>query len=181
MDLGTADQLARHYLDGLLGRLAHVRATGETARNVAQRVCPDDELVLACAGLMHDIGYSPALSATGFHPLDGARWLRTLGEERLSCLVAHHSGARWEAGVRGLSSELDEFPLEDSIAADVLTFADLTTGPRGDQVDIDQRIADIRRRYPREHPVTVALARSEPHLREVVARVQGLLPAPLLN
>ncbi|KWW98982.1 hypothetical protein LI90_612 [Carbonactinospora thermoautotrophica] len=38
----------------------------------------------------NDIGYSPELVATGFHPLDGARYLRAahVDEHRL---VAHHS------------------------------------------------------------------------------------------
>jgi hypothetical protein len=181
MDLATAERLAGQYLGDQPKRLAHVRGASATAGTVGHYVCPKDEHILGCAGLLHDIGYSAELAATGFHPLDGARWLRGLGEERLARLVAHHTGSGWEAAVRGLSDELSEFPQETSIVADVLTFADLTTGPTGDHVGIDERIADIRRRYPRKHPVIVALGRAEPHLRGVVDRVQGLLPVAMLN
>jgi hypothetical protein len=37
------------------------------------------------------------LVATDFHPLYGAREVRRLGFERVARLVAHHSGARYEA------------------------------------------------------------------------------------
>jgi HD superfamily phosphodiesterase len=51
------------------------------------------------AAYLHDIGYVPTLARTRFHPLDGARHLRELGEERLVGLVAYHSGAEAETGV----------------------------------------------------------------------------------
>jgi hypothetical protein len=43
-----------------------------------------------------------------------ARFLRAQGQERLACLVAHHSGARLEAEERGLVEELAAFPVEDA-------------------------------------------------------------------
>jgi HD superfamily phosphodiesterase len=43
--------------------------------------------VLVAACYLHDIGYALALARGGFHPLDGARFLRALGRERLACLV----------------------------------------------------------------------------------------------
>lgn len=62
------------------------------------------------AAWLHDIGYTPELATTQFHPLDGARYLR---DDRVVNLVAHHSGARYEAAERGLEAELSAFPLED--------------------------------------------------------------------
>ncbi len=52
--------------------------------------------------------------ATGFHPLDGARYLRMKNvDERLVRLVAHHSCALCEARERGLETDLTtEFPME---------------------------------------------------------------------
>ena len=38
--------------------------------------------------------------------VDGAYYLRAHGQERLARLVAHHSGARFEAAERGLVGEL---------------------------------------------------------------------------
>ncbi|MFC5001765.1 HD domain-containing protein [Dactylosporangium cerinum] len=69
----------------------------------------DLDIVLAAAWL-HDIGYAADLHDTGFHPLDGARFLARAGwPARICALVAHHSGARYVASVRGLGRELGEF------------------------------------------------------------------------
>ncbi len=73
----------------------------------------DAELIEAAAWL-HDIGYSPELVETGFHPLDGARYLRDVhGADPVLCrLVANHSCAVIEAEERGLDRELsEEFPV----------------------------------------------------------------------
>ncbi|GHE88447.1 hypothetical protein GCM10018772_10160 [Streptomyces fumanus] len=49
--------------------------------------------LLVVAAPLHDVGYAPALAATGFHPLDGARFFRDErgADERLARLVANHS------------------------------------------------------------------------------------------
>src|SRR5215218_8547729 len=54
------------------------------------------------AALLHDVGCASSLNRLGFHPVDGTHFLRDNGQERLACLVAHHSGARFEAEERGL-------------------------------------------------------------------------------
>jgi hypothetical protein len=40
---------------------------------------------LRAAAMLHDIGYTPSLATTGFHPFDGARYLRDhiAADERL--------------------------------------------------------------------------------------------------
>ena len=49
------------------------------------------------------------LVSTGMHALDGARYLQARGWPlRLTALIAHHSGARFEAAERGLTGQLDE-------------------------------------------------------------------------
>ena len=59
------------------------------------------------AACWHDLGYAPELVVTGFHPLDGARFLAREGyPARLCALVAHHSAAMFEAEERGLADEL---------------------------------------------------------------------------
>jgi predicted hydrolase (HD superfamily) len=64
---------------------------------------------LTAAAYLHDIGYSPELVDTRFHPLDGARYLRDVAQadETLCRLVAHHSCAVNEATERGLFDELN--------------------------------------------------------------------------
>jgi hypothetical protein len=104
---------------------------------------------LIIAAWMHDIGYARPLVDTGFHPIDGARHLRRLGvDEAIVGLVAHHSCARIEAGLRGLDGVLrDEFPRDDRLPHDELCFCDMTTSPDGELVDVDERLAEIKERY----------------------------------
>lgn len=60
--------------------------------------------MLQTAAILHDIGYSPDIVRSGFHALDGAVFLRARGvDEEVVSLVAHHSCAHLEAGLRGLS------------------------------------------------------------------------------
>src|SRR5687767_3842557 len=63
---------------------------------------------LIASAWLHDIGYAPALLETGFHPIDGARHLRREGvDEAIVNLVAHHSCAHVEAGLRHLELETE--------------------------------------------------------------------------
>src|SRR3954468_23931874 len=132
MDLAAWSRVeAEARLSPLDRRWAHTLGVVDRARDLASTAPADDRPTLIAAAYVHDIGYAPELEETGFHPLDGARWLRSQGQERLACVVAHHSGARFEADARGLLDELDEFPEETSVVADLLTYCDLTTDQDG--------------------------------------------------
>jgi hypothetical protein len=87
-------------------RWAHVQAVARQARWVAEGLSAEDGDVLVAAAFLHDVGYAPSLNRLGFHPVDGAHFLRGHGQERLACLVAHHSGAQFEAEERGLVDKL---------------------------------------------------------------------------
>lgn len=89
-------------------RWKHSLGVAERARAIAPILGADAELMEATA-VLHDIGYSPDLAKTGFHPLDGARYLRDVAgaDERVIRLVAHHSCAWMEAEARGLRDELE--------------------------------------------------------------------------
>ena len=134
----------------------------------------DGELLVAAA-FLHDVGYAPSLNRLGFHSVDGARFLRAQGQERLASLVAHHSGARFEAEERGLVEELAAFPVEDGPVMDALTFADMTIGPAGQPMTLDERIEEIRRRYPPDDPVHRAIVRARPLLQAAIDRTQHRL------
>jgi hypothetical protein len=121
-------------------RWAHVQAVARQAGRVAVVLSAEDGDVLVAAAFLHDVGYAPSLNRLGFHPVDGAQFLRAPGQERLACLVAHHSGARFEAEERGLVDELAAFPVEEGPVMDALTFADMTTGPAGQPMNLDQRV-----------------------------------------
>lgn len=111
-------------------RWNHVQHVAARALTLADLLAADAELVVAAAWL-HDVGYAPDLAASGFHPLDGARYLRRQGaDDRLCGLVAYHSAALVEAGMRGLAEDLQgEFTDEASPLTDALWWADLTTAP----------------------------------------------------
>ena len=147
MDLTVwASAQAERLLSPLGNRWLHVREVGEQARRITDAVCPADHDLLIAAAYLHDIGYAPSLVKTGFHPLDGARWIRDQGMDgRLARLVARHSCAIYEARVRGLDGALiAEFEPEESATYDALVFCDMTTGPTGRAVGFEDRISEIR-------------------------------------
>ncbi len=150
---------AERFLVPLGDRWSHVQQVAKQARWVAEVVPEEDRDVLVAAAYLHDVGYAPDLAVTGFHPLDGARWIRSQGPyERLARLVAHHSCAIYEAQVRGLADSLiAEFELEESATYDALVFCDMTTGPTGATVSFDERLAEIYERYGPDHQVSLAL------------------------
>ena len=169
--------LARRYLAGLARRWRHVQGVGRLAEHVADVLGLDDGALVAAAWL-HDIGYSPALAETGFHPLDGARFLRRIGAgDRLARLVAHHSCAVYEARVRGLEQELlAEFEPEQSVTYDALVFCDMVTGPDGEAIAFEDRVREVYERYG-QGDVSRALLMAEPHLKAAVDRVDHAMNA----
>lgn len=100
--------MARSVLaEALPRRWEHVQGVAGKAERVSAEIALDGE-VLVSAAWLHDIGYAPAVLGTGFHPLDGARYLAGLGApERVVNLVARHSNAILEAELRGLGDLLD--------------------------------------------------------------------------
>jgi len=176
--VADAAALARRHLDvpDLADRWRHVQAVARRAAQLAPAVPAADHGLIVAAAWLHDIGYAPDLVAVGMHAIDGARYLLRCGyPPRLAALVAHHSGARFEATERDLVHELDEFPLETSPVADALAAADLTTGPQGQPMTFPARLEEILRRYPADSPVHVAMRRARPTLAEQVQRTTDRL------
>lgn len=135
-------------------RHTHSRAVGRRAAAIGPAVVGDQAPTLVLAALLHDIGYAPELAATGFHPLDGARFVRDEGRPDVASLIAHHTGARNEARLRGVAELDDEFPFEDSLIQRALTFCDLTTTPDGRPTNVSDRVVEIVRRYGDDHVVS---------------------------
>lgn len=158
-------------------RWKHVRSVARRARWVAEVLSLPDDLVVAA--WLHDIGYAPDLVDTGFHPLDGARYLRRSGiREAVVGLVAYHSCAPIEAKVRGLDAELaSEFAPGEPALTDALLYCDMTTGPDGDYVRPADRLVEIRGRYGPDHEVTRFVELAAPEILTTAARVEELLAA----
>lgn len=181
MTLATwARDLSRRLLEEPLPRRwAHSQGVAARASSLAPILGPDADLIVAAAWL-HDIGYAPDLVDTGFHPLDGARYLRDVehADPRLCRLVAHHTYARIEAGQRGLGEELNaEFSLEHARLVDALTYCDATTSPDGEPLPVARRIAEIRARYGPSHVVTTFITTAAPRITASVQNVQSALAA----
>ncbi|MEU8436070.1 HD domain-containing protein [Streptomyces sp. NPDC029216] len=171
-----AARLAESLLSPLGNRWLHTQAVAERARELAPTVPPAERELLVAAAWLHDIGYAPALRDTGFHPLDGARYLVTLGAPaQLVNLVAHHSGAVYEAEQRGLTAELAVYDRGDALLLDALTCADMTTGPAGQRLAFTDRIDEILMRYAPGSEVHAAISAATPTLAAAVARAHARL------
>jgi hypothetical protein len=133
---------------------------------------------LVQAAVLHDVGYAPDVAVTGFHPLDGARYLESVGvDDEVVSLVAHHSCARIEAEERGLGTNLSEFPPGPAELTDFLIFCDMTTSPDGTPVTVQARLSEIMIRYGPDSVVGRSITRAEPELRAATLRVAGRLRA----
>ena len=173
-----AAELARKLLEvPLPRRWAHVQGVAAQARSLAP-ILGDDADLLEAAAWLHDIGYSPELADTGFHPLDGARYLRDVehADSSVCRLVANHSCAILEAEDRGLADVLSsEFPSPDPKLNDALAYCDMTTTPTGGVVSVQARISEIVERYGPHNVVTQFIRRAEPELVSSVVRTNQRL------
>ncbi len=171
-----ASELARKHLETPLPRRwAHTQGVARQARTLAP-ILGDNADLLEAAAWLHDIGYAPDLVNTGFHPLDGARYLRNThrADEHLCRLVAHHSCALIEARERGLAHALRrEFPQAEHKLARSLTYCDMTTTPEGASVTVDTRLDEICVRYGPAHLVTRSITHARPYLVQSVREVQA--------
>ena len=175
---GRAHELARSLLaEPLPRRWSHTQGVAATARRLEPILGQDVELVEAAAWV-HDIGYSPILVDTRMHALDGARYLRDVerAEPLLCGLVAHHTGAIYEASERGLDAVLtSEFDFPPDNLAKALTYCDITTGPDGESIDVCERIDDILARYEEDHPVNRTIRKARAYLLASVKDIDALL------
>ncbi|GIH14378.1 metal-dependent phosphohydrolase, HD subdomain protein [Rugosimonospora africana] len=171
-----AQALAEELLGGCGDRWRHTIGVAHRAEELSATVEPGERDALVVAAWLHDIGYSPAALDTGFHPLDGARYLDRHGwPRRIVALVAHHSGAEPVAAVRGLGEQLNSYPDERSLVTDALAYADQTVGPQGQRLPIRQRLAEALARHGAGSPQARAHAVREPRLLAIAERVERRL------
>ncbi|AHH97022.1 HDIG domain-containing protein [Kutzneria viridogrisea] len=179
-----ARELAHRLLARMDSRWRHTAGVAGRAEELALTVPIAERAVLVAAAWLHDIGYAEPLVLTGFHPLDGARYLDRQGwPPRISALVAHHSGARLIARELGVSELLNAYPQESSAVADALTCADQTVGHQGERLAIRERLAEVLRRHGPDSPHARVHAVRGPYLLEIAERVERrlaevLVPAP---
>jgi len=174
-----AEQVARVVLAELPERWRHTQGVAGRAAELAAALGEDPE-VLVVAAWLHDIGYGEAARDTGFHPLDGARYLdRQRWPARISALVAHHSAACFVAEARGLADALSWYRREESPLADALTYADQTVGPAGRRTSVQQRMAEMLHRHGPQSPNAAAHRLRGPYLLSLADRVEQRLAQPV--
>ncbi|WP_344981040.1 HD domain-containing protein [Streptosporangium fragile] len=173
-----ARDLARQLLEEPLPRRwAHTQGVAARAESLAPILGAEADLLTASAWL-HDIGYAPQLVDTGFHPLDGTRYLRDVhrADDTLVRLVAHHSCAVYEVTERGLLDVLnEEFDQERPELVEALTYCDMTTSPDGLPLDVDVRLAEFHSRYGPDHLVSRSIRNATPCITSAVRAIQVAL------
>ena len=173
----AARPLARSLLSGVGTRFAHSQGVVRRAQRAGWLVDARWRSAITSAAWLHDIGYSEHVAVTGFHQLDGARWLRGHGRLLDWCrLVAWHTGSDVEGRLRGLHAELvAEFDPPPSLATAILTWADLITSPVGATWTAERRLTDILERHPADSIVHRAVVASWPSLLLAARTVESLL------
>ena len=101
---------------------------------------------LELAALLHDVGRALDSDDTEPHGFVGARFLDELGLDNVAPLVAHHSGAHFEAAARGMSDRDRWITTEPDLLA-ILTYLDRTTSETGEHVSLAERRHDIATRH----------------------------------
>lgn len=154
--------------------LPHSAVAALRARDYATRLDlpADDQDLCEVAALTHDIGKTPALNQLGFHPLDGAAYALARGEPRLAGLIAHHSGARYEAAILGLTIP---YPHETSVVQRIITVVDGTTTQQGIVVSICERQRDVIARHGATSVAAKAMDLFRSELEDAVRQLEPSL------
>lgn len=132
-------------MDITLDRLKHSLSVANKMRELAKdeaEVDSDDAFIL---GLLHDIGYQ-FTENTGEHAKVGGEVLRNQGYKYWKEVYYH-----------GIPQE--DF---DSTMLQLLNYADMTIGPTGNELTIEERILDISNRYGKgsiQEETAIALAK----------------------
>lgn len=110
--VNEARELTRSVLaEALPRRWKHVQGVASMAERVSASLALSGD-VLVSAAWLHDIGYAPDFVETGFHPLDGARYLAGLGCSR-SCRERWLPGIptrSWKPSFAGSATWWPSFP-----------------------------------------------------------------------
>ena len=170
VEVAEARALARRLLaDDMPQRWNHVQGVAKRAELFVDLVPNWD--ALAAAANLHDIGYASELVDTGFHQIDGARYLRREGwDESVVNLVAHHSDAQIRADLNVLGDiYAAEFPRNETLPHRQLHFCDMTVALDGTPTTVEERLADMRHRHRNNPPMLDYLDRREDALIALVA------------
>ena len=150
------------------------------AERVAVSLALSSEVLVAAAWL-HDIGYAPDIVATGFHPLDGARYLAGLGAP--TCRESGRPAFQRDLGSRASRDRRPDVSLPGRGRGTprclvVLRFDDFPGWLSGQPAD---RIAEIKERYGAGHIVSRFITDGAPELLAAVERTEYCLAGVLTD
>ena len=115
-----AERVSRQLLERLGARWRHTQGVVGRAREICRAMDPGEADLLIAAACLHDIGYAPELRESGFHPLDGARFVRAAlaNKARTIRIPVHVVDKLNKIGraERKLVTELGREPTADEIA-----------------------------------------------------------------
>ena len=140
-------------------RWQHILGVARRAQALAEKLRPNDDLFVQAMfllGMLHDFGYEFA-EDPGKHPQIGGEILKRQGY-RYWREVENHGNA----DITEVSDELF-----------ILCFADLTTGPNGENFTVRERIDNIAQRYGKESRtykkavVAVERLQADPRYRKI--------------
>jgi len=183
LKIGTGDEVeagsrvSQYLAENFPRRWAHSQAVAARAVELAEltALTGSEKTTLVVAAWYHDIGYA-VQDGHGWHPLDGASLAENLGvKETVVNLVAWHTTAQEEAELLGLTDALKQYPKPDGIISDLLTYADMTTGPDGQKTSFEERFAEIKERHGEESTPYLAMQQAWPRLVELQKRVTTYL------
>lgn len=171
----------RPFVEGALSaspaRVKHVLEIAKRVRESAARVSMRGmhskiDLDLAeCAALLHDIGYWPPIAHTGFHPIDGARFLEQEGEQEIPRIIVGHSCSPEEGELRGFPGICSD----PGLIAKLITYWDVQVQQGGAVVSYDERLQDILARYGTESIVGQANLKAKPRIETLLMEVKQVL------
>lgn len=171
--------------DHIVAVAAHAKRVYDSLEECSRLLCCPKEA--HCAALLHDIGYLPEIGQilegsslympTGWHPIDGANYLRLRGEERLAELIEGHSHALEVAIARGIPA----FSRSEELVAKIITYCDIHTGPSGELLTYEQRLDEICRRKGIASLEYQAHLKAKSGIEEIVCEIHSRCKgAPLL-
>lgn len=126
-----------------------------------------------CAALLHDIGYWKPIAITGFHPIDGARFLEQQGEHNLASLIVGHSCSVEEGELLGFT----EIKFSSDIIAKLITYWDVQVKQGGEVVSYKERFTDIISRYGADSIVGKANIKAKPRIEKIIKEIDEMLKA----
>ena len=177
LDPREAEEFIIRKFEKTPNKLKHILTVAELARQSARdinelAISPAiDELVAYCAGLLHDIGCLEELGKTGFHPLDGYRYLLAAGFPSLAEVALNHSTSREEAALLNLPLPV----CEQSLICDLVTYWDMRVLPGGELSSYEERVIELSARYGPDSIPACAARSARPRLFLLFERLELLL------